>query len=350
MDSFDRSKTEKIRTEAHDWVVALEELPVSDMDRKRFEQWLDADPRHAESYDRAVTVRSAIATLDFEDIDSDLRRSYQTIRTDSRLLRRLRFLRQPKWTMGAGGALAVALAIAAILLQPPNPPALSSEPVVFASYESSVGERKEVTLPDGTITLLDGNTALAIEFSDDKRRITLQSGAAFFDVAADIDRPFSVESGNLSAVALGTRFDVRAGAQVYRVGVEEGEVEVRYPVTIGGRMTGVIDTRSLVPGQTVAATRRDGMGRTEQEDPANIAAWRYDRLIFRGATIAEFVANLNRRSTVTIALDPADTFSDLKIDGAFVGDDVDRFLLALTEMHPVEVDRSDPSVFLIRRR
>ncbi|MEM1262846.1 MAG: FecR domain-containing protein [Pseudomonadota bacterium] len=345
------SSAERIRAEAHDWVVALEETPVSDTDRKRFELWLAADPRHVESYDRAITVSSAVSALSFDDIDCDVVASYQQARI-GRLADATTTLRRTKtWAWGLGGMVAASITAAVMLLQPPieNEPATAA-PAVVATYRSAVGEKSEVALPDGTVALLDGRTQLAIAFSAEKRQVTVQSGAAFFDVVPDSDRPFSVESGELTAVALGTRFDVRTTGLGFRVGVEDGEVEVRYPFTIGGKSTATTTVRSLRPGQTVAATLRNGLGDIEDVGLKGIAAWRNDRLVFKGATIAEFVADLNRRSTIPIALEPADSFSDFRIDGAFVANDVDRLLLALTEMHPVEIDRSDPTVLLIRRR
>lgn len=350
MGSAKLSRAEKIRTEAHDWVITLEESPSSETDRKRFERWLDADPRHVESYDRAITVRSAIASLRIDDIDGDLRQSYQDFRSDRRSNRPRWILKKPTWTVGLAGAIAATVALAVVLLRAPVTVHEAADPSEEMAYETAAGERVEITLPDGTIALLDGRTALAVIYSERKRRVLVQTGAAFFDVAPDTKRPFSVESEELSAVALGTRFDVRTSERGYRVSVEEGQVEVSYPVTIGSRVTRTIATRSLLPGQTVAATLRDGIGEVKQVDLSNIAAWRKDRLVFQDATVAEFVADLNRRSPTPIRLDPADTFSEFKIDGAFVGNDVDRLLLALTEMHPVEVDRSDSDTVLIRRR
>lgn len=343
------SRAEKIRSEAHDWVVAMEEPPHNDTDRKRFERWLHADVRHVEAYDRAITVRAAVESLGLEDIDRDLRKEFLALKSETRPFVSTRPSSTSKWTVGLGGVFAASLSLVLVLLLTPTdvPPSLTL-PVV-SSHETSIGEKKALELPDGTSVILDGNTEVSITFNDERRQVKLSSGAAFFDVAQDHERPFSVESGGLSAVALGTRFEVRTTGQGYRIGVEEGEVEVRYPITINGLSTGALSTKSLLHGQTVRATFQDGLGQIEDVDLGNIAAWRDDRFIFRSASLAEFVAELNRHSGVTIALDPADSFSDFEIDGSFVGADVDRLLLALTTMHPVEIDRSDPSIVLIRR-
>lgn len=343
-------KTAQIRREAHEWVVAMERLNVSDTDRRRFEQWLDADARHAESYDRAITIREALGRLTFEDIDSDLRIAHQRLRANHEHVSPPGFFQNHKWIAGFGGAIAASVVLAVIWLRQPAVEDMSAtEATVAARFGSAIGEQKTVALPDGTQALLDDQTELDIAFSATRRLVTVRSGSVFFAVAKDAQRPFHVTSGSLTAVALGTRFELQTSQAVHRVGVEEGEVEVRYPLVIGGRATAALATRSLGPGQAVAASPRDGLGRVERVPIINIGAWRNDRLVFRAATVAEFTANLNRRSSIPIVLHPGDDFSDLRIDGVFVGGDVEQLLLALTEMHPIEIDRSEPSVVLIRR-
>ncbi|MEM9530089.1 MAG: FecR domain-containing protein [Pseudomonadota bacterium] len=345
------SKSAQIRSEAHNWVVTMEALNVSDTDRRRFEQWLDADARHAESYDRAITIREALGRLSFEDIDSDLRIAHQRLGANRERLSPPRLFQKHKWMAGFGGAIAACALLAVILLrQPAVEDTPASEANLVANFGSAIGEQKTVALPDGTQASLDDRTELEIAFSDTKRIVAVRSGSVFFDVAKDAQRPFYVTSGSLTAVALGTRFEFQTSEAVHRVGVEEGAVEVRYPLVIGGRETAALATRSLGPGQAVAASPQDGLGRVEQVPIINIGAWRNDRLVFRAATIAEFAANLNRRSSIPIVLNPSDDFSDLRIDGVFVGGDVERLLLALTEMHPIEIDRSEPSALLVRRR
>ena len=351
VESDEMSQSKKIRSEAHDWLITMEGPVVSDTDRKRFERWLEADPRHAEFYDRAITIRAAVSSLRFDDIDEDLQAGYQFYPAHTRIPATQRPFLANKLALSLGSVFAASILLAVFLLPiSTDEKTTPSLPTAAASYKTTIGEMKEIELPDGSRTFLDSQTELQITFSADSRRVNLRSGAAFFEVAKDTQRPFSVEAGSLSAVALGTKFDIRTSSEVYRVGVAEGEVEVRYPLTIGGREISIITKKALRPGQEVAATRHGGLGEVEQVPMGDIAAWRSNRLIYRGATIAEFVSDLNRRSTFTIALDTSDSFSDLKINGAFVGQDVDRLLIALTEMHPVEVDRSDSTVVRIRRR
>ena len=93
-------------------------------------------------------------------------------------------------------------------------------------------DTKNITLhmlSDGTVITLQPNGS--IEFPDvfpaDKREIVLK-GEAFFDVTKDKNRPFIINTGDVTVKVLGTSFNVRAyeGAKEITVAVKTGKVSV----------------------------------------------------------------------------------------------------------------------------
>ena len=74
MDTRLKPETEKLLQASHDWMLRLEDPRATDEDRRRFQDWLDADPRHRDIYDRAITFREAFGRLSKDDFDDDLRR------------------------------------------------------------------------------------------------------------------------------------------------------------------------------------------------------------------------------------------------------------------------------------
>ena len=74
------------------------------------------------------------------------------------------------------------------------------------------GEAQRLTfmLKDGSKITLNSNSSLEFPemFSDSLRKVILY-GEAFFEVAKDAERPFTVIAGNVSTVALGTSFNIR---------------------------------------------------------------------------------------------------------------------------------------------
>ena len=73
---------------------------------------------------------------------------------------------------------------------------------------TATGESRTVTLADGSQVNLSGGSAIGVDITSEERRVRLLSGEAFFDVAHDAARPFTVEAGEARIVVLGTAFDV----------------------------------------------------------------------------------------------------------------------------------------------
>ncbi|WP_443936568.1 FecR family protein [Pedobacter sp. MW01-1-1] len=88
---------------------------------------------------------------------------------------------------------------------------IPAELVVAKIYTTKGGERKKITLPDGTTVMLNAKSVLAIgkEFNDKCREVNLK-GEAFFDVTHSKDKPFKVYTEDFNINVLGTAFNVKA--------------------------------------------------------------------------------------------------------------------------------------------
>ena len=67
----------------------------------------------------------------------------------------------------------------------------------MADYRTGVGERRVVTLEDGTSLHLNTDTAVNVTFSEEGRDLHLLKGEASFTVARDSVRPFVVKTGTI---------------------------------------------------------------------------------------------------------------------------------------------------------
>ena len=106
----------------------------------------------------------------------------------------------------------------------------SPEEIVVSTVS---GEIKKMLLPDGTTLQLNANSSIryARVFNGAKRRVILEKGEAFFQVATDPAHPFVVEAGGLETLVLGTCFDVRSYARDSGtvVALVSGKVQVSTP-------------------------------------------------------------------------------------------------------------------------
>jgi transmembrane sensor len=100
----------------------------------------------------------------------------------------------------------------------------------FTTVSTQTGERKNVTLPDGTNLMLNGVSTIRIAQNFQANRLVkLIDGEVFFDVKHDPKHPFIIKSGRLTTQVLGTAFNIRAYSQLGKmtIGVLRGKVGVR---------------------------------------------------------------------------------------------------------------------------
>lgn len=308
----------RIKRECREWLALLQSGEANAADRARFTAWLRADPRHQRAYDGLRMLWRDISTLsqlkELEPVPP--RPAAKTTR---------RFLPI------AAAAAAAGLAVALLLSQPQS----VQQPVTTAAvqteeFQTQLGEVRAIRLADGSTLTLGARSRAIVSFSDSERRVRLDQGEAYFDVARNPARPFYVAAPGTAVRVVGTRFDVRVGDGHVRVAVDEGIVAVNNrsaALTRGQR----IDV--LPDGAMTAVTRVDG---------SEVAAWREGRLVYDGATLAEVVSDLSRyRSNVTLSSAEA---GKLRVTAGLRVEQIDQFVDRLPDILPVRVTRTDDAI------
>lgn len=133
--------------------------------------------------------------------------------------------------------------------------------VPYTYISTSFGEKKQVTLPDGSQLILNSCSRICypVRFTGDVRRITL-NGEAFFKVVHNEKLPFVVKTNCFNVRVLGTQFDVKAYSsdELASVGVKSGKVQVNMPeamMKIGSKEEIAINTAS---GEYMKRVRQTG--------------------------------------------------------------------------------------------
>jgi len=166
-------------------------------------------------------------------------------------------------------------------------------PVMYSNVEVPVGERMQVLLSDGTSVMLNSMSKLTYptRFGLFSRRVKLE-GEAYFSVAKDSGRPFTVESDNLDVMVTGTRFNIKAYRQEpVRVTLEEGSV-----LLDDHRLL----SYSLKPGESAEYNRITGGCRISRPiDMEPVSSWRENRQCFSMAPLDEILHTLERQYGVS---------------------------------------------------
>jgi len=174
-------------------------------------------------------------------------------------------------------------------------------PVTYSSITTAKGERKKLTLPDGSTLTMNAGSTLSIpsNFGDSVRELVF-SGQGTFDIKQNSKQPFIVCTGNVRTVVLGTAFDVKAYPEddALQVAVLNGKVRIEKQER--GR------TAILAPGVTKdqlltyeAQTGKHVLKPCKADD---IAGWQQNRLFFEQASLEEIATILERQYNTHITL------------------------------------------------
>ncbi len=279
--------------------------------RARFQAWLAASPAHPLEWEEVKRTWGAIGRTD--PVFADKWRDVAPRRPVWRL----------SWSLGLAASLAafcfLALAVPDLALK------------LQADQQTGPAERRSVRLEDGSVVRLGPRSAIDIDFQGQQRRIRLLKGEAFFEVAHDAARPFTVQANGLEATDIGTAFDVRTGPAGARVAVREGVVDVR--------------SRQLTAGDWVSLSAG---GRMQQGHgpPEEIAPWIQGRLVAKNRTVAEIVEEIRPYFDGLILL-RGDTLAQTPLTGVYTLDDPAAALLAVAQSEGAKLYRISPWVIVL---
>lgn len=224
-------------------------------------------------------------------------------------------------------------------------------------YETAVGEHATVALKDGTELVLNTNSRIRAKYTDSHRLLVLEAGEIHVKVAEDLARPLSVIAGDRLVQAVGTAFNVEITSdRRIELIVTEGEVRVgvHTPVDDG---TGVVEPDVLPSSSLIVAEGEELILGYPEETITPVSeldvevklSWREGNLIFRGESLEQAVAEVERYTAVEFVI----LGEDLKarsIAGRFKAGDVDGLLAALRENFDIAYQRIGEQRVLLSAR
>ncbi len=285
---------ETVEEQAADWIVRADGDGLSKDEQIAFTAWL-ANPVHRAAYDRHRAVW----------------RRFQTTGIGSPPLRKTHLLSTPKSRRFAVTAIAASAALMMFGYADDWPARLR------ADYVTGAGERRTVTLADGSTALLGGRSAIAFSQSGGQRTVRLLMGKAMFRVAPDPSHPFRVETDAGSVTALGTAFAVEQRGHDTELVVTEHSVKVQ---TTAGASAVVQD------GESTRFTE-ERLTPPMRVDTDVATAWARGHLIVFDRPLGEVVAEIGReqRRYWTVRGDAA----AIRVNGVY---DLDRPLATLENL------------------
>ena len=333
-----------IETEAATWLARLDARGAANAPPE-FEAWLDDDPRH----------RAAFTRLEVAWKRSDLLRKLKPLdqAVDEDLLAPEALGREELWTHATAYGVAqgtgardqivkrtqwrrkLPLAMVGLALVVVSVSWLVFGDLQSRVYETTVGGRAHVVLPDGSVAELNSNTRIRVKFDRARREVEILRGEALFTVEHQADRPFEVIAAGVTARVVGTQFSVRL-REDDRVEtlVKQGRVALLQP----RRLLGVQFARREVPpvlgvaDHAIADERSASIENVGTADVDRRLAWTLGKVEFRGETVREVVRELNRYSLHRIRVTDPEV-AEKHFGGTFRTNDAASFVEGLSALY-----------------
>jgi len=332
---------------AIDWLAREREGRLAPDQQAALTAWLEADPQHAEVYARAKAAVETPARYAAHPELMDMRASALAAMKE-----------RPNYPRMIAAAAAVVMAVTTlgagwVSLSPSTSPSVSrlqeaAAPILpalnpnAAIYRTAVGERTSVTLPDGSIAILNTDTLLKVAYTGHERGVRLVRGQALFEVAHNKRVPFQVYAGDRRVTAVGTMFDVRLDAKKVKVTLVEGVVRV---AALTAKPSALPQQVTMTAGEELQAGPLATMT-IKTADVAAETSWKSGVVVFKAETLAQAAAEVNRYTDRPVRLADA-SLADYRITGVFKTGDPDNFAQAVTEILPVRVEpQADGSLVL----
>ena len=296
------------------------------------------DRQYREDLDELLAAFDVLGGLEGDPAVEAIARDYPRMLRERRVRRRL--------ALGVAAGVLLAIGTSLAVFSPWRGPDNSH----LQEYFTRIGEQQRIELADGSVVTLNTGGQVVMDYSGPVRRVLLVRGEAYFEVAEDADRPFTVDLGLRSVTAVGTELNIRKHPQHYQVAVIEGAVAIG-----GWTDEAYASSPSSVNGETVILAsqaqqrveagwvaefdlHRNELTAFRPESMERYTGWRSGMIIFQREPLHQVVQELNRYSRTRILIEDTSVM-DLSVYTAVRVDDIDTALIGLEKLLPIEVTR-----------
>ncbi len=316
-----------------------------------FETWLTAHEGNRQAWDRVRQTWDLFGEQATSPELLDLRRRALG---QVRVMSRQRWLARPSVDRSRWVAIAASLMVLSVF-------GIATLYFLGAdTYRTAAGERRVVTLSDGSKIQLDSLTELSVDYSKRARELKLTKGQARFDVAHDVERPFSVLAAGRKVIATGTAFNIDLFNRNLLVTLIEGKIAILPQASAIPRAATATESKaqpsnakpSDAPAKIAPAARvveleagqrfavsESGAIRVEPANVQQATAWQSGQLVFENEPLSSVIARVNRYAMHSVIM-ADETVASLHISGVFNTRDVDGFISTITHYLPIKAEQS----------
>ncbi|VVM39872.1 Protein FecR [Pseudomonas fluorescens] len=312
--------SEQMINEAARWLTLLHDDCVSNAERAAFDAWCAADPRHAVAVERMRGLWTSLSELPA---------------APARVALKQAFARSGRSASSRGVQVLALLGVLAC-----GWVGVDNLPIWMADQRTGVGERREMTLSDGSHLQLNSHSALDVKFDGQQRVIELLAGELWVDVAKDAKRPFVVRTDQGTATALGTRYLVKREA--------DGSTVISVLESVVAAKANGLEAVNVKAGEQarMKAGRVQAPYAIGNADPD---AWTRGLLKVDDRPLSEVLQALASYRHGLVRYDQQ-ALQSLRVSGVFRLDDTDAALATLADNLPIQVEHFTDLLVVVKPR
>lgn len=297
--------------QAIQWLIKLRFNQADAATTRAFEHWLGQSPEHARAWQRVETLND-----DFARLPPALTR--HTLNNANRQLHRRDSLKLLA-VLASGGLGWLGHEQGAL-------------PDLLAEYRTTTGERRTISLSDGSHIQLNSDSAIDTRLDEQRRLLVLRHGEILIDTSSDSQasppRPFWVQTRHGYLRALGTRFLVREQQGSTLLAVRQGTVAI-FPDDRDATARHIVQ-----PGESLLFNA--GGLSAAPDNGLDPWAWSDGVISAQDMRLGDFIAELARHRRGVLRC--SDASANLRLSGTYQLADTDQVLALIAQTLPVRID------------
>ncbi|WP_324680711.1 FecR family protein [Hymenobacter sp. GOD-10R] len=257
---------------------------------------------------------------------------------------RLRHIR----VMAATLCLVLLAGVGSWLLQGPT------KPSQLARYTTPFGQQRRITLPDGSVVVLNGNSTLetAARWPQAGRREVWLTGEAYFEVnhlapksvrnvaSAASRLQFQVHAGDVDVTVLGTKFNVNSRGEHTQVVLNSGKVQLDRHAAFHTEHV------LLKPGELAEYSAPARSLATKTVNASAYSSWTHGYLTFDHTPLADIIPLIQQTYGLNLTVTDKNMLRQ-QVTGSVPNDNAEVLLSALSKALNVKVSRTGNQVQLL---
>lgn len=273
---------------------------ISTEERTALLQWADAEEANRQFFDEMIELWSMSAEAE-RPFEADIEQAWSSLEGKLQVEEGPTKAEEPapgvvqfkkkRWDWRIAATIAVLLLGGWWLIPKAFDP---SEQVLAAELREDA-----LILPDGSKVWLNEDSRVVYQRSFKKRTVQLE-GEAFFDIARDEERPFTVEAGSARTTVLGTSFNLRAYPDEDRIELVVQSGKVRFESLQKKTEEGAA---ILEKGQAAFVSKDTDEIVVDNRISGNTTAWMSDTLVFNQESLDKVIMDLQRYFRIAIQVE-----------------------------------------------